>query len=654
MKSKIRLSLQIIIIGIITWVIFAGWDIEAFCPFGGILSFGTQLYQNTLACSMSAVAIFMAFALFIGALAIGKLFCGYLCPIGSISEWFGKLGKKMHLHFLLPKFLDRFFRIFKYGLLFAALYYTVTSSELFCKKFDPYYGVASGFDHDVVLWWSIAAIAIVVFGSILFKQFWCKYLCPLGAISNMFVNIYLILIPFGIFIILRLLNVDISIAWLFGALAVIGYAWEAGWFKFIPLPLTKITIDQDKCTHCLACVKACPYGIKVDTYEKVDHPDCVICNECYYACKDEQAIGINKSRKLAWLPPAIVVILPLLGFLLSTQYEFRTLEKRWGNFDQVEQIAKYHQSGIKNVKCWGTSFALYKKIKDKPGICGLDTYAKSHSITVYYDPSKINEIDVKKAIFNPKRYKVRNFRTYQPDSLAIWEVGIENFFDLVDNMNLIRILRNDPHVFGFETNYGEPVIARIFYCSDSTQSSEIRKLIDETKVIESVIRKKKHIYEMDFLCENEGEYLGKVSRNFYILSMFGAYNQQFNGYQDRDISQLDIYEIGMPRAENFMLRRQLPYLVSHISEDSSVVRFTTSFTNNRRVAQVFFDPAQMDTATIHHLLVADTLRYFKSDDTRGAKRNIFEFEYPSRIIKAADFVDPVRQAKAKKLGKDVE
>ena len=62
----------------------------------------------------------------------------------------------------------------------------------------------------------------------------------------------------------------------------------------------------------------------------------------------------------------------------------------------------------------------------------------------------------------------------------------------------------------------------------------------------------------------------------------------------------------------------------------------------------------MDTATIHHLLVADTLRYFKSDDTRGAKRNIFEFEYPSRIIKAADFVDPVRQAKAKKLGKDVE
>ena len=88
MKSKTRLSLQIIIIGIIIWVIFKGWDIEAFCPFGGILSFGTQLYQNTMACSMSAVAIFMAFALLIGALAIGKLFCGYLCPIGSISEWF--------------------------------------------------------------------------------------------------------------------------------------------------------------------------------------------------------------------------------------------------------------------------------------------------------------------------------------------------------------------------------------------------------------------------------------------------------------------------------------------------------------------------------------------------------------------------------------
>ena len=117
MKSKIRLLFQLIVTGLIIRVIVLGWDIEAFCPFGGILSFGTQLYQNTMACSMSEVAIFMALALLIGALAIGKLFCSYICPIGFISEWFGKLGKKMHLHFLLPNMLDRFFRIFKYALL---------------------------------------------------------------------------------------------------------------------------------------------------------------------------------------------------------------------------------------------------------------------------------------------------------------------------------------------------------------------------------------------------------------------------------------------------------------------------------------------------------------------------------------------------------
>ena len=63
MKSKLRLLFQLIVVGLIVRVIIVGWDIEAFCPLGGILSFGTQLYQDTMACSMSEVAIFMALAM---------------------------------------------------------------------------------------------------------------------------------------------------------------------------------------------------------------------------------------------------------------------------------------------------------------------------------------------------------------------------------------------------------------------------------------------------------------------------------------------------------------------------------------------------------------------------------------------------------------
>ncbi len=654
MKSKIRLIFQLVIVGLIIHVIIRGWDIEAFCPMGGILSFGTQLYQNTMACSMSEVAIFMAFALLIGALAVGKLFCSYICPIGFISEWFGKLGKKMRLHFLLPKSVDRPLRLLKYTLLFFVLYYTITSSELFCKTFEPYYAMASGFDHDTVLWWSITAVAITIIGSMLFKQFWCKYLCPLGAISNMFVNIYLFVIPFVLFFVIRLSNPGFSIVWLFGALAVIGFAWEVGFFRFLPLPITKITVDQDSCTHCNLCTKACPYGIEVDSYTRVDHPDCMICSECAYACKTTKSIAINRSRKLLWLPPAVVIILPLLGFILSTGYEFATLERRWGDFDEIENIAAYRQDNISNIKCFGTSLALYKKLMDKKGIYGLDTYAKSHGVKVFYNPDEITERNVKAAIFNPRRYKVHRFGDYRPDSLSVWEFGIENFFDLDDNMNLVRILRADPYVFGFETNYGEPVVARVFYSSDSTRSVEIQKLIDETKLIKSKAGDKERTYEMDFACHDEGHSLGKVARRFYLQRMFGVYNKPFNGYESVDIGRLHIYEIGMPNADNFMLRRKMPYLVSHISADSSIVRFATSLIGYRPVAHIFFDPARIDTSTIYSLLMADTLAYFQRDGSLGKIVSPFTFELPGRVFEAFGYIDPVVEAKRLKLGADAE
>ena len=62
MKSKIRITLQGLLILLIVWIALAGWDPETFCPLGGILAFATTLYQNTMACNMSEIAVFMALA----------------------------------------------------------------------------------------------------------------------------------------------------------------------------------------------------------------------------------------------------------------------------------------------------------------------------------------------------------------------------------------------------------------------------------------------------------------------------------------------------------------------------------------------------------------------------------------------------------------
>jgi hypothetical protein len=61
------------------------------------------------------------------------------------------------------------------------------------------------------------------------------------------------------------------------------------------------------------------------------------------------------------------------------------------------------------------------------------------------------------------------------------------------------------------------------------------------------------------------------------------------------------------------------------------MRFRTLFTD-RSVAQIYFHPDFVDTMKIHQMLIADTLTYFTSDTTKATTPNIFEFEYPARVI----------------------
>lgn len=630
MNSKIRLLFQGLILILVLWVIVNGTDLETYCPMGGILAFGTKLNQGTMPCNMSDVAVFMAFALFIGALAIGKLFCSFICPIGFSTEWLGKIGKKFKLQTSLPKSIDRLLRSVKYLLLFLVVYFTITSSELFCRKFDPYFGAGTGFGHDTVLLWSLGAVVLTFIGAIFIKQLWCRCFCFLGAASNIFVNIWGAVIVSIIYFALQLVGVKLSVIWLIGGFTIMGFIIEAGLFKSLFLPIMRITVDQSACTQCGLCTAACPQDIKVADFKKVDHPDCVMCTECITACHEERAVGINGSNKLKFLPPILLIALVSMGFILSSNYEFTTLEKRWGKFEQVDSLAVYTQSGVKNVKCWGSSVSLYNVLKQKKGIYGLDTYAKSHTAVIYYDENEITEPGIKELLFNPSRFKIRTFEDYAPDSLSILEIEIDNLFDRVDQMNLVRALHQGKYIFGVETFFGEPVLTRIYFDADSMDASEIKSYI-EAKKIETEIGDKKRVYEMNFACIGKGKISGKIDTISFRRLMFGGMDQRFNNYNDLDESQLHIYEIGLPDADNIFMRRNMKFLISHISVDDYIVRYRTMFTD-RPVAQIYFHPGFADTAKIHRLLTADTLIYFTSDTTTAKTANIFKFEYPGRTI----------------------
>ncbi len=183
-------------------------DPEAWCPMGGLQALTTYLANSTLPCSMSSVQVMMGIVLAVAAMLFAKLFCGYLCPLGTVEDFLSGmrkgLGWKKGIAIRNGSWLDKLLRIFKYALLFVIFYSTATASELFCKNLDPYYAVATGFKGEITLWMSITSVVLVVLGGFLIDRFWCRYICPLGALSNTLKYWVWVIVLFGTVLVLGL------------------------------------------------------------------------------------------------------------------------------------------------------------------------------------------------------------------------------------------------------------------------------------------------------------------------------------------------------------------------------------------------------------------------------------------------------------------
>lgn len=644
MKNKIRLVFQIIILGLIGYVAIRPVfdksylsDFESYCPFGGIASLGSKLNQGTMSCNMSEIQLLLGIGLLIGVIIVGKLFCGYLCPIGSITEWFGKIGEKFKMRIELPNFLDRPFRLLKYIILFLALYYTMTSSELFCKEFDPYFASVNLFDNtDIVLYLAIPAFIITILGTIFFRLFWCKYLCPLGAISNIFLNAISIIAAIILFVIANLLGANLSYVWLIIVIVVIGIITELGFMKSVLLPLPKIFRNKVTCTDCKICDSYCPQGIKISEFEKVNHIDCNLCTDCVYACPHKNVLTVNNKKSLKYLAPVATVIFILVFLGASSKFEFTTIAERWSNFDKQKNIEVFELSGVKNIKCYGSSMSLKNNLENVEGIYGLDTYAKSHTVKVYYNPSEISEKKVKASIFTPIKMEIQKLKPNTIDSLATFEAGIYGLFDLIDFNNLFYTLKEDEGVYGFETHFGEPVIADIFYDPQKTNPEKIKAQIQKEKI---TVKKPTTIetVELNFRIKDQGVNKGFINVPDYKQRIFRIYDRKFNEYKKYDYSSLLVFKFPFPDAGVPNLRRFLGSLSSHLSADNGIVRLSTRY-DKIPVGYIFYDPKQTNANKIKEALVKTKLTIFITEKETKEIDNPFKIKPDGITIPAKDLI----------------
>ncbi|MGE5354098.1 MAG: 4Fe-4S binding protein [Acidobacteriota bacterium] len=642
MKNKIRLIFQFIFLGLVGYVAIRpafdnGYaaDFEKYCPYGGVASFMSKLNQGTMACTMGEVQVALGIGLLIGVLLVGKLFCSFACPIGSVTEWLGRLGDKLKVRIEMPKFVDRPLRALKYVILFLAMYFTMTSSELFCKEFDPYFASANLFGNaDTVLYLSIPAFILAVLGAVFFRLFWCRYLCPLGAISNVFMNVLGSGSVIIAFIIVKYMNPGLSYAWLIGGLAASGLITELGFMRSFLSPLPKVTRNFDRCTSCGLCDKKCPQGIKVSTFDKVNHIDCTLCTDCVNTCPVKNTLSINNKKSFRHLAPVAFVVILFLSLGAASQLNFTTIAERWGNFASVSNIATYERAGLKNVKCFSSSMSLKGKLETVDGIVGLDTWASAHAVKIYYDPSKISEQKVKASLFTPTKQEVRPIKDPSITNLAMWQVGVNHLFDLYDFIYLASALKLDPNVYGFETRYGEPIMLTVFYDASKTSPAKIKQKV-ELREVEVQIGKLLQTVNIDFEVQDDGKQLGSLTIPDYKKRIFRLYDRTFNDYEAYDKTQLSALVFTMPEAANPALRQRFSSLTSHLSADEGIVRFSTRYLDTPS-AIVYFDPGKTNVEKIKKALMKPVLTIFTSDTQTKDIPNPFHIKPEGKTVKATD------------------
>ncbi len=629
-----KLIYQFAIIGILAFMGFRLWidkayapDFEAYCPFGGLQALGSYMTMDSLSCSMTSTQIMMGVVLFIGIVLFSRLFCGYICPLGTISEWLGKLGDRLKVRITPTGFVDNALRLLKYALLFITFYFTLKSSELFCKKFDPYYAAVSGFDSDVQLWWALIAIGALVLGSVFFRLFWCRYLCPLGALSAIFKFSWWFLGAMGIYVILLLAGLDIPYLWPLLIITAGGYILEVARMDRVRPDPVHITRNTDTCTSCGLCSASCPQGIDVASMEKVTHTDCNLCGDCLHACPEKDTLQINR-RNMKWLPAAVLGALIVLGVTAGTLFELPTIDQKWGTPEQIENAGLFEMSGLKNIKCFGSSTAFANQMRSVEGIYGVSTYVASNTVHILYDTTRFNDEKLQDLLFVPVTRVIEPLENIA-DSVSFYSLTIDKFFDPLDAVYLQHLLDQKTEAIGYQSEFACPVIVRIYFPSGKEPGRESLTAAIESKKLSFVSGENEFNVKLPYRVITMADKPVTISGREYSRQMFTPVISYFNGYSDFSFEVLGSYVLPLgPNKEN---RAMYSYLISHLSNDEGVVGFETSLdVNDEEVATVWYVDTLTTPEKIFGYVNADTLMIHYSDGRTGRVANPFRFPEPGR------------------------
>ena len=606
---------------------------------GGLQALATYLSRGSLPCSMSSVQVMIGIALVAAIVLFSKLFCAYICPLGTVQDILGKIRKALHIKGVKVRngsVLDKILRVVKYALVFWIFYMTVNSSELFCKNLDPYYAIATGFKGEITLWMSIVSISVVVLGSFIIDMFWCRYLCPLGAISNSLKFWLWIGVLFGAYYVADVIGADIPWAVLLGGFCVLGYLLEI--FHAKPkMQLLYVMKDQSACNSCGLCNKTCPYHIDVRGCRngKLNSVDCTLCGECVAACSTNALrIGVCKrgKSKIGNIVPALITVaLIAFGMWAGGKFELPTIDMEWG----IESVAEdgtvtklvdrstlevAHLEGLKSVKCYGSSMAFKAKLEKISGVHGVKTYVTHKTADILYNPAVITPEQIQEAIYVPSKFRVLTPDHKEIPTLKVVTIRTEGMYDKMDiNYLGLQMRLTGKKIYGLETEWACPLIVRVYMAPDENLDEDwFEEIVEMDKLVMPVHGGGTREIELDYKFVELEDEVSTISTEDFIRKMFNPFKAQFKKRVDENADKKQfIYEIPDSNYEKPIILRNMPFVSNHLSRHEGVIGIYLDLNKDLVPAIQVRYAAPMTAEKIWELLNMETWTItYSADDVR--------------------------------------
>lgn len=175
-------------------------------------------------------------------IVFGRFFCGWMCSFGFMNDLLYALSSKIFkFKFKIDTKTDRLLKLLKYVVLIFILIFVWTLGISSINNFNPWNAFAQITDFkNAISTYALGFIVLtlIAIGGMFIERFFCRYLCPLGAIFS-------IVSKFRLF---------------------------------------KINKPNEKCGKCRLCTNKCAMGIELYKVNKVSSGECIDCLKCLDVC----------------------------------------------------------------------------------------------------------------------------------------------------------------------------------------------------------------------------------------------------------------------------------------------------------------------------------------------------------------------------------